>query len=80
MHTVVLGLGSDVGVPVNHLDVAPEADNASVGGKTSEVGQVPIRANLNKGNTISLTDDTELAAAVLPTPDIVTLALFTQSH
>lgn len=75
LETVALGLGTDVGVVLDDLDVAPKGV-VGLDGETTNVLDAAVAEDLDEGGTVNLTDDTELAAiARSPTPDVVTLEL-----
>ena len=75
LETGALGLGTDVGVILDDLDIAPEGV-VGLGRETAKVLDATVTEDLDEGGTVDLTNDTELTAtAVGPAPDVVTLTL-----
>lgn len=68
------GLGSNVGVVTDDLDITPDDILGDLVGQAAEVRKVAVLENLNESSTVSLTDKSELAAARRPTPDVVAFA------
>lgn len=72
LQSVVSGLGANIGVILDDLDVTP-TDHFGLGVETTEIHERAILLELDKSDTISLADNAELTFALLgcPTPNIV---------
>ena len=72
LEAVAVGLGADVGVVADDLDVSP-ACGGRLGVEAAEVLELAAEGNLDEGDAVGLTDDAELAARPLvgPAPHVV---------
>lgn len=73
LETVARGLGSNVGVVTDDLDITPDDVLSDLVGQASEVRKVAVLEDFNESSTVSLTDKSELAVTRGPSPDIVAL-------
>lgn len=73
LNTVVGSLGTDVDVVADSLGVSPERANGG-SGKATEVLLLSRRGDFYEGSTVRLSDDSELSAVLLPTPNVGTLS------